>query len=117
MMCAVSMVYDHYGKDQGWGQAGPTIPFIQQPYDNKPIDWSTGLPQQLPWTPDVLKELKQVIERLDAIDKKLGLAHCEDPNKAKWMAEIEAKLQKEFHDKLESKAEEVKQELIEKYGG
>lgn len=84
-MCAVSMVYDHYGKDnpgfgQGFGQVVPSIA------------WPTGLPASLPWTADSFAELKKIIERLDALDKKLGLEHCEDPKKAAWMKKIEKRL-------------------------
>jgi len=71
------MVYDHYG---------------QQP--NQPFQWPPALPPTLPWTPELLEELKKVMKRLDEIDKKLGLEHCEDPNKAKWMKAIEKRLKK-----------------------
>ena len=76
-MCAVSLVSDHYGQH-------PTQPF----------QWPPVLPQTLPWTPEVFNELKEVMRRLDEIDKKLGLQHCEDPKKAEWMKSIEKRLKK-----------------------
>jgi len=78
-MCAVSMVYDRFGT------GGPNPP---------PYVWPQTLPSTLPWTPDAFAELKEIIKRLDALDKKLGLAECEDPKKAKWMATIEKRLKK-----------------------
>ena len=76
-MCAVSMVYKHYGQRA-----------------TQPLQWPPALPQTLPWTPEVFNELKEVIRRLDEIDKKLGLEHCEDPKKAKWIKAIEKRLKK-----------------------
>ena len=77
-MCLVSMVYDHYNQPP------------QQPY--QPFQWPLALPDSLPWNKDVLDELKKVIERIDRIDKALGLPECHDPKKAEWMKKIEKKV-------------------------
>jgi hypothetical protein len=79
-MCAVSMIYDYYRQ--------PTLPVPQ------PVPWPVHVPVTLPWTPDAFADLKEILKRLDALDKKLGLEHCEDPKKAEWMAEIEERLKR-----------------------
>lgn len=79
-MCAVSVIFDHYNQ--------PTNVPMQ------PVVWPNALPATLPWTPELFEELKKVIARLDDIDKKLGLEHCEDPKKAKWMKAVERRLRK-----------------------
>ena len=89
-MCAVSMITDHYRDLQQW----------QQPHALPAIQWPPALPPTLPWTREAVDEFKEIIKRLDALDKKLGLEHCEDPKKAEWMQAIEARLKA-----LETKAE------------
>lgn len=83
-MCAVSMINDHYGNHpgSGYGQFVPSIP------------WGTGLPTGLPWSPESLNDLKEILKRLDELDKKLGLAHCEDPKKAEWLKGLEKRVKK-----------------------
>lgn len=85
-MCAVSMIYDHYYE---WQQTAP-----------RPIPWPTAVPASLPWDRDTFDAVKDVIKRLDEIDKKLGLANCEDPKKAEWMQAIEERL-KALEQKVE----------------
>jgi hypothetical protein len=79
-MCSVSNISDHYGQ---------TVPF-QQPY----IPFPLSAPATLPWTEDSLKLLKEVLEKVKELDKKLGLANCEDPKKQEWMADIEQRVKK-----------------------
>ena len=78
-MCAVSMVSDFYN---------------QRPVMPTPVPWPSGIPYTLPWTPEALSYLKDILKRLDDLDKKLGLAHCEDPKKALWMKSIEKRVAK-----------------------
>jgi hypothetical protein len=42
--------------------------------------------------PNKVDEFKQIIERLDRLDKALGLPECHDPAKAAWLKDIEARL-------------------------
>lgn len=81
-MCAVSMIGDFYGR---------TIPqsTYQQPVY---VPWPTGAPASLPWTPDSFKLLKEIMEKLNVLDQKLGLGDCEDEEKIKWMKSIEERL-------------------------
>ena len=79
-MCAVSMTGDAYGRYPG------TVP---QPVV---IPWPTGLPAGLPWDREAFDMLKDIMARLDKLDKKLGLEECEDPEKTKWMKGIEKRL-------------------------
>jgi len=63
-MCSVSVIYD-YGRTQ--------VPLTS-------------------WTRDSWVDFKDIIRRLEALDKKLGEPDCEDPAKAAWMREVEARL-------------------------
>ena len=75
-MCVVSNAYDYYSQ--------PTY---------VPFPWPTAAPTTLPWTRGSFGDLKEILVKLDALDKKLGLEHCEDPKKAEWMKSIEKRLQ------------------------
>jgi len=46
------------------------------------------------WTRPVWTEYQEVLRRLEALDAKLGQPHCEDPAKAVWMRDVEARLAK-----------------------
>lgn len=46
------------------------------------------------WTRPAFNEFKEVIERLEALDKKLDQPHCEDAAKAEWMREVEERLRR-----------------------
>jgi hypothetical protein len=62
-MCSVSAVHDYFG---------------QRP--------------SVPWTPDTFRDYQEIVRRLDALDRKLGEPACDDPAKAAWMREVEARL-------------------------
>lgn len=63
-MCSVSAMID-YGRE------------------NVPLDQ---------WTRPTWTEYKEILKRLDALDKKLDQPDCEDPAKAAWMREVERRL-------------------------
>lgn len=86
-MCAVSMITDYYGQHDDW-----QLRAYRDTPPPPPIPWPQGLPVTLPWDRAALDDLKDIIKRLDALDKKLGLAECEDPKKAEWMKGIEERL-------------------------
>jgi hypothetical protein len=101
-MCAVSMIFDHYGKQ--------TSPFIVPP---QPAPWSPNTPNPLPqpfqwqkvapaqghqWDAESLRLLREAIEIIKKLDAKLGLADCDDPKKAAWLAEVERKVAIAQHD-------------------
>lgn len=91
-MCAVSFISDHYRDPYRYQR--PPQPLVPPPLP-QPIPWPTGLPpSSLPWTREALDQLKDILKRLDALDKKLGLAECEDPKKAEWMKGIEERIAK-----------------------
>lgn len=48
----------------------------------------------MPWQWDrpMLNEYQEILNRLAALDAKLGQPDCEDPAKAAWMKEIEKRL-------------------------
>jgi D-alanyl-D-alanine dipeptidase len=46
------------------------------------------------WTRQSFDEFKQIIDRLDALDKKLDQPDCHDPAKAQWMELIEQRLRR-----------------------
>ncbi len=52
----------------------------------------TNVPMQQ-WTRPVFNEYQDIIDRLAALDEKLDQHDCEDPSKAAWMREVEARLQ------------------------
>jgi hypothetical protein len=83
VMCVTSMVGEFYGR---------TVPNpIVVP---QPIPWPTGAPLGLPWDREAFDMLKDIMARLDKLDKKLGLGECEDVEKTKWMKGIEERLKK-----------------------
>lgn len=44
------------------------------------------------WSLPTLTEFQQILNRLDALDKKLGQPDCQDPLKLKWMESVEQRL-------------------------
>lgn len=44
------------------------------------------------WTRPVWTEYQEVLQRLAALDAKLGQPDCADPVKNEWMSDIEARL-------------------------
>lgn len=46
------------------------------------------------WDRPTFNEFKEVIARLEALDKKLDQPHCDDPAKSVWMQQIEARLRR-----------------------
>jgi hypothetical protein len=46
------------------------------------------------WTPDSWADFKEIIRRLDALDKKLDQPDCVDPAKQRWMQEVEERLRR-----------------------
>ena len=44
------------------------------------------------WTRQSFGEFKEVIRRLEGLDKKLDQPHCEDARKTEWMEDIERRL-------------------------
>ncbi len=68
-MCSVSVVHDYMRT-------------------NVPLEW---------WDRPKFDEYKEIIDRLDKLDKKLDQPECEDPEKAAWMKQVEERL-----DRLEN---------------
>ena len=85
-MCVVSNVSDFYN-DRNWPN-GPNMP------PQRPFTWPQAAPPQLPWTPETMQLLKDIMEKMKQLDTKLGLADCEDPKKAEWMKSIEDRIAK-----------------------
>ena len=71
-------------------------------------DWAKNIPDPQ-WTRPMFNEYNELIRRLDEIDKKLGLANCEDPEKAAFIKRIEKRLNK--LEKLVEKIEEKNESL------
>lgn len=44
------------------------------------------------WTRPMVNDYKRVIELLEKLDRQTGQPDCEDPAKAAWMREVEARL-------------------------
>ena len=61
-------------------------------------DFARTIPQEQ-WTRPQFGEFQDLIRRLDEIDRKLGLADCADPEKAKFLESIEKRL-KAIEDQL-----------------
>ena len=78
-MCATSAVFDYFG---------------QQPnlYPSVMPSQVTN-PQVTPaWTRDTFNEFKAIMDRLDALDLKLGQPDCDSPEKKSWMDDVERRL-------------------------
>lgn len=84
-MCVVSFVSDFYN-DRNW----PNGPYNPQ----KPFKWPQAAPHELPWTPETMQLMKEIMEKMKLLDSKLGLKDCEDPKKAEWMRSIEDRIAK-----------------------
>ena len=54
-------------------------------------DWGQTVPMQT-WTPPAFEQFKEILRRLEALDKKLAQPDCDDPAKAAWMHEVEKRL-------------------------
>jgi hypothetical protein len=46
------------------------------------------------WTPETFGQFQQILIELQKLDAKLSQPDCEDPEKAKWMREVEGRLAK-----------------------
>lgn len=68
-MCASSVVSDYYMKQ--WPNSFPATPNVLTVAD-----------------PETKRLLKEVMDRLDKIDKRLGDVECMDAEKAKWLAAL-----------------------------
>ena len=53
-----------------------------------PNNW--GSPQN--WPAQTVIDVDQILKKLDAIDKKLGAPECTDPNKDKFLADLERRV-------------------------
>lgn len=62
-MCAVSMVHDAFQRIE---------------------------PQQ--WTWPLFNDYRDLIRRLDDLERRMGVAECHDPAKAEWMLKVEDRL-------------------------
>lgn len=56
-----------------------------------------GLQQQYPvpvqfWPPPTVLEVSDILKRLDAIDKKLGLRDCDDADKIVWRKQLDERV-------------------------
>ena len=94
-MCTYCMVADDFNsrfwqpfKDQ-WVQP---MPAPSQPYT---------IPPGFPWNRDVLKELEDVLKRVEALENKLGPCPCPDESKLNFIKEIRDKL-----DEIEKRAQQ-----------
>ena len=61
-MCVVSMVHDYFNRNTQFPQ----------------WDWAT------------YAQLKEVLDKLNDLDKRLKQLECTDPSKQKWLADLEA---------------------------
>jgi len=46
------------------------------------------------WTRDTFAEYKEIIRRLEELDRKMGEPNCERPGKRAWMKKVEERLAK-----------------------
>lgn len=44
------------------------------------------------WTQNDFDYFKQIMDKLNELDERLGEPDCEDPSKASWMREVEDRL-------------------------
>ncbi len=78
-MCSVSMISDYY-RDRTLPQGGQPMPAAANPFSLPPI-------QQ--WDPEAKQLLREVLERLDKLDKRLGDIECHDDSKAALRKELD----------------------------
>lgn len=56
------------------------------------MDYASGRFPQALWNKDAYVEFKEVIERLDRLDKHFGQPDCHDPEKAAFLNDIEHRI-------------------------
>lgn len=79
-MCATSYISDYY-RDR----AIPNNPWIQQPLQ-QPL--TPYLPPINVWDQESKQLLREVLERLDKLDKRLGDIECHDESKAELRKQL-----------------------------
>lgn len=57
------------------------------------VDFGKNIPDDH-WNQGLYLEFQLLLTRMAEIDRKLGLADCEDPSKQEWMRNIEKRLEK-----------------------
>ncbi len=77
-MCAVSVVQVYF-RERTYPQPNTTIPWPQ------PV---------IQWQPDTWKLYREILDKLAELDRKLDQPDCDNPAKAVWMREVEARLAK-----------------------
>lgn len=55
------------------------------------VDHGARLPLEM-WTPPVFDQYKQILAQLAEFDRATNQPDCHDPDKAVWMADVEARL-------------------------
>ena len=120
-MCVVSMIND-YGRREFWPRPGDPWhdPFDIDPFKpglpGSPLDPYRKIPGDKlpPIDPAVdlerLREFQKLIEAAKQYDKKTKQPHCEDPEKAKVMEAVDARV-KELEAELGAARDEAKTEL------
>jgi len=83
------MVHDYY-RDRTYPYGPTNIP----PYNPYPQNDTKIIIKESAWDEEAVRLLKEAIELLKKVDKKLGDKDCADPEKMKWLQEIEERLNK-----------------------
>lgn len=76
-MCSVSVISEYYFYQQPLMQTIPYAP-VQRPY----------IPPVQQWDQEAKQLLREVLERLDKLDKRLGDLECHDDSKAALRKEL-----------------------------
>lgn len=85
-MCVFSMVSD-WGRDRWPQRAEPFDPTPTWPLVPTPTFIPAPLPSKEDW-----EEFKKLLDRAREYDKKNQESDCPDPEKVKWMQEVERRL-------------------------
>lgn len=76
-MCVVSNIGDYYGpRFPPWNPGHPYLPDFVPPSKEQ----------------EVLKQIKELLEKARRVDAATGDRDCEDPKKTEWMKNVEKRL-------------------------
>ena len=97
-MCVVSMVMDMGRTSWPWNPpVGSPIQPVTVPFDN--TGWTIATTDES----IALQAFEELIAAAEKLDRILGLADCEDPEKAKWLDAVRERVRQHEFEKVNTR--------------